>query len=109
VRVLLPSMLWQRGGGAPRKERKPRAVAAKKEAKRGPYKKRKTKTRALALREMQPAAAVPATAPTFRCGIFSDGSLALERKGKIFKMREAEVRVLLGYIEKVLPKGVPRE
>lgn len=40
-------------------------------------------------------------APGFRCALFSDGSMDIERAGEVFQMSEPEVRVLFAYLEKL--------
>ena len=92
------------------KAKKPRASAIQPfvKTKRGPYKKRaKPAGRSLALRKVQRRNALSpaADAPGFRCGIYSDGALAVERAGETFEMDQAEARVLLAYLSKVLPEA----
>lgn len=96
--------LYAIANGAKKKapDKAAKAPKVKKGAKRGPYKKRAVKTRALALRKVQPPAATSPDAPGFRCGIFSDGSMDLERAGETFQMNEAEVRAMFHYLERTL-------
>jgi len=98
-------------GGGRTKAKKSRAAkpAAKK---RGPYKKRAKagraakKPRRARLQKAQRVSAQPAAdIGGFRCGLFSDGSMDIERAGDLFQMVEAEVRALFAYLEKVMPEA----
>jgi hypothetical protein len=94
------------------KKKKPRAEkpAAKK---RGPYKKRakaarpakKSRSARLPKAQRRTAGSPAPQAPGFRCGVFSDGSMNLERSGETFSMTEPEVRVLFAYLEKTLAEA----
>ena len=102
--------LYAIAGGGIARAKKPRAGALPPlvKTKRGPYKKRaKPAGRSLVLRKVQRRNAdSPAPAPPdFRCGIFSDGSLDLEREGKSFRMGKAEVSVLIAYLGTVDPRA----
>ena len=84
------------------KAKKPRAAKPGKRKVRGPYKKRAAKVQKVQRRTARSPAL---EAPGFRCGLYSDGSMDLERSGETFQMVEAEVRVLFAYLEKTLPEA----
>ena len=95
--------LYGVGGGAV-KAKKPRAAKPAKPAKR-------KKIRTKPLRKVQrrnarsPERHARDLAADFRCGLFSDGSMDLERAGEVFQMDEHETRVLFHYLEKMLPEA----
>jgi hypothetical protein len=96
------------GGGRVKARKKPGPKPAKRKA-RGPYKKRAkpAKTRSPRLQKVQRRNAdSPELAPGFRCALFSDGSMDIERAGDVFQLSEPEVRVLFAYLEK-LPEVHP--
>jgi hypothetical protein len=82
------------------KAKKPRAAKPAAKKRGGPYKKRAKAARTA----KKPRSAAPQS-PGFRCGVFSDGSMDLERSGEIFSMTEPEVRVLFAFLEKTLPEA----
>ncbi len=91
-------------GGGRVKARKPRkAKPAPK--KRGPYKKRakpaKTRSPRLPKVQRRNADSRESLTPGFRCGLYSDGSMDIERAGEVFQLSEPEVRALFAYLEKL--------
>lgn len=82
-------------------KKKPGPKPAKRKV-RGPYKKRaKAKNRSAALPKVQRRNADSPAAPGFRCALYSDGSMDIERGVEVFQLSEPEVRVLFGYLEKL--------
>lgn len=96
------------GGGRVNAKKKPGPKPGKKKA-RKPYKKRAAPKRSATLPKVQRRNAdSPASdAPGFRCGLYSDGSIDLERSGEIFQLSEPEVRVLLRLVERLSPEVRP--
>lgn len=91
------------GGGRVKARKLRKANPAAK--KRGPYKKRakpaKIRSPRLPKVQRRNADSSEPAAPGFRCALFSDGSMDIERAGEVFQMSEPEVRVLFAYLEKL--------
>jgi hypothetical protein len=92
------------GGGRVKAKKRPGPKPGKKKA-RKPYKKRAAPERSARLPKVQRRNAdSPAPdAPGFRCGLYSDGSIDLERGVQTFSLSEPEVRVLLRLVERLSP------